>query len=80
MVSMTLSIDEQTRKRMRRHPQIKWSEVARSAIRRQLDDIEEAERIASHSMLTEKDVRQIAGRADREMLKHFEGLAHESDG
>ncbi len=80
MVSMTLSIEKGMRKRMKMHPQIKWSEVARSAIRQQLDDIEEAERIASGSRLTEKDIREIAGRVDRKMLKHFEGLAHEARG
>ena len=80
MVSMTLSIENEIRKRMKRHPQIRWSEVARSAIKQQLDDIEEAERITSRSRLTEKDVEEIAGRADKEMLKYFEGLADESGG
>ncbi len=78
MVSMTLSIEGEMRKRMKRHPQIKWSEVARAAIRQQLEDIEEAGRIASRSRLTEENIKEIAGRVDREMLKHFEELAHEA--
>ncbi|MCR4335606.1 MAG: hypothetical protein NUV57_03665 [archaeon] len=78
MVSMTLSIEEDLRKRMKRHPHIKWSEVARTAIRQQLDDIEKTEKLASESMLNEKDVKELAGKVDREMIKHFEELAHET--
>ena len=80
MVSMTLSIENDMRKRMKMHPQINWSEVARSAIRQQLEDIGEAGRIALGSRLTEKDIKEISGRVDREMLKHFEELAHEARG
>ena len=78
MVSMTLSIEEKLRKRMKKHSHIKWSEVARSAIRQQLDDIEEMERIASESKLREKDIKKLAGKIDKEMAKHFEELAHET--
>ncbi len=80
MVSMTLSIEDDLRKRMKKHPQIKWSEVARTAIRQQLDDIEETEKLALGSRLTEKDIKEIAGKVDKEMLKHFEELAHETGG
>lgn len=78
MVSMTLSVEEELRGRMKRHPRIKWSEVARAAIRQQLDDMEETERISSRSRLTEEDVKEISGKVDKEMLKHFEELAHEA--
>ena len=80
MVSMTLSIGDDIKRRMKKHPQIKWSEVARSAIKQQLDDIEEAEKIASKSKLSEKDVKEMAGRIDKEMIKHFEELSANESG
>ncbi len=76
MVSMTLSISDEMRKRMRKHSQIRWSEVARAAIKQQLDDIEELDKIASKSRLSEQDVKEIAGMVDKELLGHFEGLAN----
>ncbi|MBI4210009.1 MAG: hypothetical protein HY544_00690 [Candidatus Diapherotrites archaeon] len=58
----------------------KESEVAQSAISQQLEDRGEAENIVSGSRLTEKDIKGIAGRVNREMLKHFEELSHETAG
>ncbi|HLC79046.1 MAG TPA: hypothetical protein VJG83_01320 [archaeon] len=76
MVSMTLSIEDAMRKRMKKHPQIKWSEVARAAIRQQLEDIEKTQRIASRSRLTESQINEIALLVDKEMLRHFEDLGN----
>ncbi len=41
MPHITLSIPEDLLERMRRHPEIKWSEVARRAIRRYLMELED---------------------------------------
>ncbi len=41
MPHITLSIPEDLLERMRRHPEIKWSEVARKAIRRYLLELED---------------------------------------
>ncbi len=41
MPHITLSIPEELLERMRRHPEIKWSEVARKAIRRYLLELED---------------------------------------
>ncbi len=41
MPHITLSIPEELLERMKRHPEIKWSEVARRAIRRYLMELED---------------------------------------
>lgn len=74
MVSMTMGVSAELKKRMNRHPEVRWTDVARAAIQRQLDDLESMEKAASKSRLSEKDLRQIAQKVDREMLNHFEAL------
>ena len=74
MVSITLSVPQELRRRMESHPEVKWSEVVRSILRQQLDEWEELEKTASKSRFTEKDVKELSGKVDAEMLRHFEGL------
>ena len=71
MASFTLSFPDEVLKRMRMHSHVKWSEVVRAVVVRQLDDWEKAEKIASRSKLTEKDVEELAAAVDRDMAKHF---------
>jgi len=42
MTNITLSVPEKTYKRMKRHPELKWSEIARQSIEAKLKEIEEA--------------------------------------
>ncbi len=71
MVSLTLSISENLKKRMSEHSEIKWSELVRSIILHQIEEIEEAERIVSRSRLTEKDVEDLALSVDESMAKRW---------
>ena len=54
MVSLTLSISEDLRKKMLEHSEIKWSDVVRSVLEKQIREMERSEKIASGSRLTEK--------------------------
>ena len=59
MANVTLAVSEDLRKIIKRHPEIKWSEVARQAMweyARKLDIMDEVTR---KSKLTEKDVFEI---------------------
>ena len=40
MVNMTLSVPEKLHEKMQKHPEFKWSEVARQAIEEKIDDAE----------------------------------------
>ena len=55
MVNMTLALPEELHKKLKRHPEVKWSEVARKAIRKHVDMIELMDKLTENSKLTEKD-------------------------
>ena len=40
MVNMTLAIPDELHKKIRKHPEVKWSEVARQAIERKAEMVE----------------------------------------
>lgn len=60
MPNMTLSMPDELVKKMKTFPEIKWSEVARQAIEKRVQDLEIMNRIASKSKLTQKDVEEIS--------------------
>lgn len=74
MVSLTLSIPPELKKRMDRHPEIRWSRIVRSIIKQSLDDLEQADRLASKSKLTQKDVDELAERFDKEAAKKWQEI------
>lgn len=73
MTNMTLSLPEELHREMRSHPEVKWSEVARRAIQRELERLHTYDRLFSGSALTERDAvalgrevrRAAARRRDR---------------
>ena len=71
MASLTLSVPEVVLRRMHRFAGVKWSHVVRAVIVQQLDEWESAEKIASKSALTRKDVEELAAAVDRDVAKHF---------
>ncbi len=69
MTNMTLAIPEDLHKLMRKHAHIKWSEIARQAIREEANKLEIMERILLKSKLTEKDAEEIGKKIKREITK-----------
>lgn len=70
MSNITLALPDGLRKRMRKHTEIRWSEVARQAIEeklRRLETLEEVERIAQKSKLTKRDVEELSSMIKREV-------------
>ncbi len=68
---ITLSIPDELGRRMRLFSEIKWSEVARRAIEKRVEDLEIMNKIASKSKLTEKDIREIGKRIKTSAAKKF---------
>ncbi len=79
MPNITLSITEETKKKMAEHPHVKWSNVVRSIIEKKLADFEEAERLAKKSKLTMDDFRVIGKKIDSASRRHALRLLHESN-
>ena len=71
---MTLAIPEELHKIIKRHKEIKWTEVARQAIWDQARKLELMDNILSKSEFTEKDALEIGRKIKREIAKKH-GLA-----
>lgn len=57
MTNITLSMDEQTRKRMRQFSEIKWSEFVRKAIKKRLAELERIDNTEGvYTMLASQEV------------------------
>lgn len=70
MVNVTLAVPEELHKIMKKHSEIKWSEVARRAMWEYAWKLELLDKIASKSALSEKGAHEIdevvkKGMADR---------------
>ncbi|MFW6231167.1 MAG: hypothetical protein ACOC32_04050 [Nanoarchaeota archaeon] len=56
---------------MKKHPEIRWSEVARRAIIEKLARIELADDLAKDSKLTQEDVEEIDAKIRKAAAKRF---------
>jgi len=69
MTNMTLAIPEELNKIMKKHKEIKWSEVARQAIWLQARKLEIMDKLLSKSELTEKDALTIGNKIKHDIAK-----------
>ena len=72
MVSITLSIPEDLHQLIRKHNEIKWSEIARRALWEYASKLEMMDEIASKSKLTEKDVEEINKQLKKAIHSHYQ--------
>ena len=71
MTNMTLSIPEELHKKMKRHTELKWSDIARQAFEKKLNEIEFMENVLRKSGLTEKDAERLGHEMKSKMSKRF---------
>ena len=71
MVNVTLAVPEELHEIMRRHPEIKWSEIARKAMWEYARKLELMERVASESRLSEKDVLELDKKVKTEVAEKY---------
>jgi len=69
MPNMTLSIPEELHKKMRKHSEIRWSEVVRKSITERIENLELLDNITKKSKLTQKDVDEISDKIDSEVAR-----------
>jgi len=69
MTNMTLAIPEELHKIMRKHKEIKWTEIARQAMWEQARKIEIMDNLLSKSELTEEDAVEIGRKIKHEIAK-----------
>lgn len=65
MTNVTLAVPKGLHEEMRRHPEIRWSEVARTAFQREVERLHVLDRLLSESRLTERDAVALGKRIRR---------------
>lgn len=68
---MTLAIPEDLRARMKKHSEIRWSEVVRKTIIEKVEMLEAMDKITKKSKLTEEDVEEIAHKINKETFEEL---------
>ena len=71
MPNVTLSIPETLHEKMKKHSEIRWSEVVRKSITQKIDDLEMMDKLTMKSKLTQKDVDEIAHKINRGVFEEL---------
>ena len=74
MVSVTLSVPEELKKKMNEFPEINWSEVARISIREKVKKLEFLKHFTSESEFTEEDALRLGKEVNKAVSKKFKEL------
>lgn len=69
MGNMTLALPDELQERMRKHSDIRWSEVVRKSIADKLELLEVMDKLARKSKMTKSDVDEIAAKIDRSVAQ-----------
>lgn len=72
MPNITLALDEETAREVQSHPDVRWSEVARQAIRRKLRELHALDAALAKSKLSRKDIDRLARQAKANLLRRLE--------
>lgn len=71
MVSVTLSVPEETREEMKQFPEVNWSEVARQSIRKKIKDLKFLRRFKEESELTREEAIQLGRDLNEKLKEHY---------
>jgi len=69
MANITLAVPENLLEKMREHPEMNWSEVARQAIKEKMENLELLDKITTKSRMTAKDAVEIGELVKASMWK-----------
>lgn len=75
MANMTLSVPDDLFALIKKHPEIKWSVIAREAMWDYARRVDLMEKLASRSKLTEKDIDDVGRKVKRALAKRYEEQA-----
>ena len=73
MITITLAIPEEMKKKMETFPEINWSEIARQAIIQRLAVLEKMNELLKNSKFTEADALRIGREINKGMTKRIHG-------
>ena len=69
MGNITLMLSDQLQEQMKKHKEIRWSEVVRKAIQKKIEDLELLDTLTAKSKLTQKDALEISKKVDISVAK-----------
>jgi predicted CopG family antitoxin len=72
MPTITVSVDDELKERMAKHPEINWSEVTRQAIQAKIEKLELLNDLTTDSELTDEDVEELAAKIDQSARERLE--------
>lgn len=64
MVNVTLAIPEDLHTRMKKHSEIRWSEVIRKTISEKVEELEMMNKLSGKSKLNKKDIEILSKKID----------------
>ncbi len=71
MPNVTLSIPKDLHEKMKKHSEIRWSEVVRKSISEKIEDLDMMDRLTKKSKLTQADVDELAHKINREVFEEL---------
>ncbi len=74
MANITLSIPNKLHEKIKKHPEIRWSEVARHAMTEYVEKLELMDKLTSESKLTDKDAIEISKKIKRSIAERHMAL------
>ena len=75
MVTITLAVPEEMKKRLDSFPEMNWSAVAREAFEQRLEDMAFLRRFRERSTLTEEDALRMGAEVNKKLAQRYKGLA-----
>ena len=78
MANLTLSVPDALYEEMKRHPEIRWSEVARQALAKKIEDLRRLDLLLAGSTLRESDVEQVGRKVKNAAWKRHGGRSKTS--
>ena len=68
MTNLTLSVPEELHEKMKKHSEIRWSEVVRKSISEKIEDLELMDKLTNKSRLTQADVDELAHKINKDVF------------
>lgn len=70
--NITLTVPPELHRKMKAHPEVKWSEVVRRIIAQRIRDLERMDAIARRSQLSTRDVDELAHLVNEALQRRYE--------
>ncbi len=73
MANLTLSVPDDLYEELKKHPEIRWSEVARQALAKKLTDLRRLDALLRESELRDSDIDELGKKVKEGVWKKHRG-------